>query len=297
MKQLLLFLFTLAVNIVHAQEQPNFPDMRSWMIYAGDTTERYIFADTAFVRASPGIKGAPADTLFAGDNVRITAITAKPLTIRGINGPWLKIDYSKNGEQKNGYIWQGLLSCAPLRRGDTKFIYGIERRADSLHLEGTNTDTIRRFMVGLKVVQQGGILARASFITPDDESANSSFGKVMSGMGLSNVQNVVVLSFSGEACGIPTYDYYFAWTNPGHLLPLPGKVNIADAGVFYQSETFTFPNEKNGKPDMILWNMTTEEATDKVDKNGENIMKTTEKKSAAYTWDGVNGKIAKSGQR
>ncbi len=294
---MLLFLFTFAIQTLHAQEQPHFPDMRSWMINAGYPTDRYIFADTAFVRMSPGIKGAPLDTLFAGDNITVTDVTEKTLTIRGINGPWLKIDYVKNGEQKNGYIWQGLVSCAPLRRGDTKFIYGIERRADSIHLDGTNTDTIRRFLVSLKVVQQGSIVAKASIITPDDESANSSTGKLMSGMGLSNVQNVVVLSFSGEACGIPTYDYYFAWTSTGRLLCLPGKVNIADAGAFYQTETFTFPNEKNGKPDMIVWNMTTEEATDKVDKDGNNIMKTTDKKSASYTWDGAKEQVTKANQR
>lgn len=293
MRKLLLFLFIVLANATYAQQEPYFPDMRSWMISDGDTTDRYVFADTAFVRMSAGTKEAPVDTLFAGDNITVAGVIPKALTIRGITGPWLKISYSKNGESKNGYIWQGLVSCAPLRRGDVKFVYGIERRSDSIHLSGTTRDTIRQYLVTLKVVQNGSIVAKASFVTPDDESANFSGGKVMSGMGLSNVQHIVVLTFEGGACGIPTYDYYLAWTNPHRLVRLPGKVNISDAGAFYQQETLTFPNEKNGKPDMLIWSTTTEEATEEVDKDGNEILKVTDKRSIVYSWDGVNGTVTK----
>lgn len=160
-----------------------------------------------------------------------------------------------------------------------------------MHRSGNRKDTIRSYLVTLKIVQGGRIIARSSLVTPDDESANFSAGRVMSGMGLTNVQNIIVLTFSGEACGIPTYDYYLAWTKNNQLVRFPDKTNIGEAGLFYHMETFTFPNEKNGKPDMIVWNMTTEEATDDVDKDGNNIMKTTDKKSTVYTWDGENGRI------
>ena len=295
MKKLLFILFILTVHSLHAQDTPDYPDMRSWVMYPGDSTERYVFADTAFIRISPGTKEAPADTLFAGDNIMVKEIIPKSLTIRGLKGPWLRINYAKNGEQKSGYIWQGLVSCAPLRRGETKFVYGIERRADSIAIAGINRDTIRRYLVVLKVVQKGMVVERTSIITPDDETANFSGGRVMSGMGLSNVQQIVVLTFSGEACAIPTYDYYHAWTNTGHLVRLPGKESVSDAGAFYQAETLTFPNEKNGQADKIIWNTVTEEATDDVDKDGNSIMKVTDKKSAVYGWDGVNEKVVKQG--
>jgi len=291
MKIPLLFLFLTLGNFVLAQDVPDFPDMRSWMINNNDTTDRYIFADTALVRVSTDTKQAPIDTLFAGDNITVTGITSKSLTIRGLKGPWLKINYTKNGVPKNGYIWQGLISCMPLRRGDVKFVYGIERRADSLHVVGKHRDTIPRFFVRLKVVQNGNILARAALITPDEESANFSYSRVMSGMGLTNVQNIVVITFGGEACGIPLYEHYFAWTKSNQLIRFPEKESGADAGVYYHSEIFTFPNEKNGKPDTITWNLIIEEATEKEDKNGNAIMKVTEKKSAVYTWDGATEKI------
>ncbi|HUP10808.1 MAG TPA: hypothetical protein VM187_01305, partial [Niastella sp.] len=234
----------------------------------------------------------PADTLFAGDNITVTGVTSNALTIRGLKGPWLKIKYTKDGEQKNGYVWQGLVSCMPLRRGDVKFVVGIERRADSVTGSGKDKFTMKRFLVKVKVVKQGVVLAKATFITDDDESANYCYGKIMSGMGLTNVQNMVNISFGGEACGIPTYNYYFAFTKSQQLVGFPGKESVSDAGVFYHGETFTFPNEKNGKPDMLVWNRIVEESTDKVDKNGNEILKVTERKSATYTWDGVNEKIS-----
>jgi hypothetical protein len=288
MEILLLFLCVTIANIAFAQDEPDFPDMRSWILRSDDTTDRYIFADTALIRISPDTKQPPIDTLFAGDNITIKGKSPNALTIRGLKGPWLKINYTKNGEQRNGYVWQGLVSCMPLRRGDVKFVYGIERRANRVTVSGKEKNTTSQYLVRLKVVRHGQVLARAEFLTYDDESANFSGGKIMSGMGLTNVQNIIVLTFSGEACGIPTYDYYLTFTKNSQLVRFPVKENVGDAGVYYHSETFTFPNEKNGKPDMVIWNMSVEEDTEKVDKNGDPVLKITEKKKAVYSWDGAN---------
>lgn len=291
MKGLLFILLISVTQFLYAQDAPYYPDMRSWMIGGSDTSNRYIFADTAFIRISPDTKQAPIDTLLAGDNITVTGVSTNSLSIRGIKGPWLNISYTKNGEPKSGYVWQGLVSLSPLRRGDTKFVFGIERRADSIYQSGKSKDTLRRYLVRLKVVQNGKILAKAGIITPDDESADLSGGKIMSGMGLTNVQHIIVLAFSGEACGVPSYDYYLAWTKDSVLVRFPDKMNVGDADVFYHSENFVFPNEKNGKPDMIIWDMIVEESTEKTDKDGNTILKVTDKKSISYAWDAINGKI------
>jgi hypothetical protein len=295
LKKLICIFLISCANFVYAQDKStlDFPDMRSWMLSEGDTIERYIFADTALVRSTPDTKLVPSDTLFTGDNISITGITNNSLTLRGIRGPWLKISYRKYGILKKGYIWQGLVSCTSLRKGNTKFIYAIDRRADSIYTSGKSKDTLRRYLVKLKVLKDGKTITKSSFLTYDDESAQYSNSRVMSGMGLTNVENIVVISFGGEACAIPLNEYYFALTNNNRLIRLPDKMNVSDAGSYYHTETFTFPNEKNGKPDMVIWNSTDEEATEKVNKKGEPIIKTTGKKSATYIWDGVNEKITK----
>src|SRR5262245_12204306 len=49
MKTLLLLFFLALGQFVFAQDEPEFPDMRSWGIRNNDTTDRYIFADTALI--------------------------------------------------------------------------------------------------------------------------------------------------------------------------------------------------------------------------------------------------------
>ncbi|QEC45050.1 hypothetical protein [Pseudobacter ginsenosidimutans] len=294
MKALILTLLTVSSIIAKGQSIENFPDMRTWGIYYTDTVERYIFADTAYIRISPDTKQSPIDTLFAGDNILVTGASANALTIRGIKGPWLKIKYVKNGEEKNGYIWQGLISCTPLRRGDLKFVFGIERRADSSYTADNRKENMPRYLVRLKVVQNGKIITRSSLITNDNESANFCDGKVMSGLGLTNVQNIVVISFSGAACGIPTLDYYFAFTKNNTLVRFPDKMNVGYAGAYYHEEKFIFPAEKNGKPDLLFWSMTEEEATDKTDQNGEPVMRTIARKNKTYTWNSQEESITET---
>lgn len=268
-------------------------DVRTWNLQVNDS--RYIFADTAFVRVSADTKQAPADTLFTGDDITVTAITDKLLNLKGLTAPWVQIKYKKNGIDKEGFLWQGLISFAPLRRGDTKFVYAIDRRVDSSFIADGAKMVNKQFVVKLKVVQAGILKSVSSCKVSDSEEANFTDAKIMSGLGLSNVQYIITVTFGGEACGIATNYFYFAWLNDSRLAPLPGRMSIGDAGVFYHDETFTFPAEKNGQPDMIYWNMTEGEATEKMDKNGEPVYKET-KATAKYSWDGVTGTFKKEGK-
>ena len=268
-------------------------DVRTWSLNENDS--RYVFADTAYVRISPDTKQAPADTLFAGDDITVSAITDKLLSLKGLSAPWVAVKYKKNGVDKEGFLWQGLISFAPMRRGDTKFVYAIDRRVDSTLVHDGVKSVSKIFVVKLKVVRAGKLLATSSCRVFDGESANFSEPKVMSGLGLSNVQNIVSLCFNGAACGVPSEYYYFAWMNDARLVPLPDRMTVGDAGVYYHDESFTFPAEKDGQPDVISWNMVEEEETEKVDKNGAPVMKVT-KDAAKYTWDGVNGTFKKLGK-
>jgi hypothetical protein len=75
--------------------------------------------------------------------------------------------------------------------------------------------------------------------------------KTIGHLGLSKLQNIYRISFSGESCGVPTFHYYFGWNGKKFQL-LPEKMNVGDADVFYHSEEFVFPSEKGGKANMIV---------------------------------------------
>ncbi|MBO9732884.1 MAG: hypothetical protein J7623_29845 [Chitinophaga sp.] len=272
-------------------------DVRTWSLAENDT--RYIFADTAFVRISTDTKQAPIDTLLTGEEITVVKITDKLLNLKGLTAPWIQVKYKKDGVDKEGYLWQGLISFRQVRRGDTKFIYAIDRRMDSTVVADDGVKMVMKyFLVKLKVVQAGQLKAVNSFKIFDGESANFGDAKIMSGLGLSNVQNIVVLTFGGEACGIESNYFYFAWLNDSRLVPLPARMSVGDAGAYYHDESFTFPAEKNGQPDIIRWDLVEGEATEKMDKNGEPVFKET-KSTFNYSWDGVNGtfKRAESGKQ
>lgn len=273
-----------------AQEQEQDYIFNTWM--AAKDESRYIFADTAMVRISPDTKQAAIDTLLAGDDIIITDIlTRNMFTLKGITAPWIQIKYKKDGIDKEGYVWEGLISFSPMRRGDLKFVYAYDRRVDTL----IENDKRFQYLVKLKVVQGRQLLAVTGFKIFDGESASFSYPKVMPALGLTNVQNIVSLSFGGEACGVSTDYYYFAWMKDGRLVPLPGRTEVGDAGAYYHGESFIFPGEKNGQPDTIILSMHDEEATEKMDKNGDPIMSVKET-SEKYSWDGVNGAFKKQGK-
>lgn len=294
MKTMLFFtltcLFTCFAAPLFAQDQEPESIFNTWMLSKDDS--RYIFADTALVRISPDTKQAAIDTLLAGDDIiAVDVLAGKLLTLKGLTLPWVQIKYKKDGVEKQGYVWEGLISFSPMRRGDMKFVFAYDRRVDTL----IDKEKRPQYIVKLKAVQARKILAATTFRIMDDESAGFSYVKVMGGLGLSNVQNIVSVGFGGEACGIPTNYYYFAWTKDGRIAALPGRMDDGEVGVYYHSESFIFPGEKDGMPDTIILKMREEEETNTRDKNGEPILSVTEE-FTRYSWDGISGAFKKLGK-
>jgi len=276
----LFIVVVLLSNFVQAQDAVYYDS--PWSI--SDSTDKYIFTDTAFIRPTAGTANNAADTLLCGHSVLVVNATDKPLTLKGITAPWVKISYTKNNMPKQGYVWAGLLSLKPLRRGNTKFIFGIDKfTADK---KAKADDYIQgKYTIVLKLLQNDTILNQYSFTRNKDESFSFTDTKVMSGMGLKNVSNIATLYHGGEACGIASNTLYFAVVN-NKIVKLPNLMSVGDADIYSHDETFTFPAEKNGRPNTIIWNMKEEEATEKLDKKGWPIYKKTSARKL-YNWNGA----------
>ncbi|MCW3464145.1 hypothetical protein [Chitinophaga nivalis] len=259
----------------------------TWNLQPGES--RYIFTDTAYVRTGPDTRQTIADTLFAGDEIIVREILEKPLALKGFTAPWLQISYKKDSVEKNGFLWQGLVSLTPLRRGDIRFIFGIDRRFTKTYQDNGVPYEASEILIRLKAVTGGTSIHSAEFRITDEETLNYTDGRIMSGLGLTNVRNIIVLTFSGAACGIPTNHYYFAWLQDNRLVRLPGRTDESDAGVYYHEERFVFPAEKGGQPDQIILNI--EDASnedEKVDKTGNPIY-IIKKSQQRFGWNGGNG--------
>ena len=140
-------------------------------------------------------------------------------------------------------------------------------------------------MIQLKAADASGkIIDTKEFKTDGGEAANFTDVKSLGNTKLANLTDVVRISFGGEACGIPTYYYYYGFTGD-KLLPLPGKYNVGDAGVFYHTETLLFPNESGGQPGKIIKLIEDEEVPEEeAEKENPKTKKTTSRET--YIWNG-----------
>ncbi|RXK81952.1 SH3 domain-containing protein [Filimonas effusa] len=245
---------------------------------AGDTLT--ILADTTFLRDQPAASGKILQQLPNGTQV-VFVKEAHRQRMKGFSANWIRVRVAGDSNQE-GFIWKGLTTLGCCNNGNTRFLYGLDR------VVNVKKDDVERWdcMVRLKVVNnENKKLADVSWPLKSSEATSFSSGKLLTGsMGLEGLTHIVRIYFSGEACGIPDDYFYFGWTG-AELLPLPGKMHIADAGVYYHSETLLFPSESGGKPGHIIKLIEEEEALDEMDKDGEPKMKKTSS-GEQYKWDG-----------
>lgn len=282
---LLTFFFFFAVYTAEAQFKES-TDYNIWSVRPGDTFR--IYGRMANIRTEPNTTSDIQDTLICGSKVIIREQGTVLENIKGIYAPWVSVQYNSLQGQREGYVWLGMLALGNFEKKGIRFLYGIEKLTAAQN--NTDEDFVPAvWYIHVKAIDNNGNILDEKEVTMNGMETSFSSGKLLGDMGLKNTEDIIRINFGGEACGIPTYYYYFGWTG-SKLLPLPGKMEVGDAGVFYHTETFLFPKEQGGQPDKIL--KLTEEAEaadDKTDQNGEPIFKVT-KSREVYIWDGSKAK-------
>ena len=245
-----------------------------WPLEQG--TSLSVYADKAYIRSTPSIKGTIVDSLLPGSPVVADeVITASPLTMKGLTAAWLKTHYTTGGKEIKGYVWVGLLALNTLTKDGITFVYGLEKRT-------VIDETEEKLTVRIKALDKDhNVLDMQEWTVSGGENARSSESKLLGEMGLDNIKEIFRLNFSGDACGLPTDYYYFGW-NGSKLLVLPGKSNVSDAGAFSYTETLIFPKEVGGQPGKILKLMVTEQYAE----DGETV-ESKKVEREVYTWDGI----------
>jgi hypothetical protein len=262
-KVFLLLTFIFSVFHIHAQ----------WNQFSYDSVN-YVFGDTAFIRAQPStVNSLVTDTLFAADMVRILEKSESSLTLKGISAPWFLVSYKKDSVEKTGYIWSGLLAFNAVRRGDTKFVCGANRIITKDTVLNGVKDCAKVCLIGIKVFRHGDKLASTQFnVLYYEELFRLIKTEVTGHLGLKNVENIVSVVITGEACDIPEDSYYFGFRK-NEIVPVYNAECIASAGLYYHNEILIFPAQKGGKENTIIWKMEHGEDTEKLDKKGEPIYK------------------------
>ncbi|MBC5835557.1 hypothetical protein G6N05_12450 [Flavobacterium sp. F372] len=283
-KIIFLLLFT---NLILSQEIASENYFWEFNYMNENGIEAVIGAKNCYIRQDATSNSQLLDSLQIGDKIKVIKNTTENLNIKGLNLSWVEIEYSKNNQIKTGFLWKGFIAVGNTTKGNTTFLTTIDSKyskkvqRDDYEYEGDF------YRISVKAINsENQIISEKSF---SKELSESHFfqNSAISSWGLKDLNSIYRISFSGEACGIPTLYYYFGW-NEKEFLELPEKYDMGDAGVFYHSEEFIFPKEKGGQTNTIIKTIKEAENTDENSNTYDFLVtKTTE----YYSWDGKNFKL------
>jgi hypothetical protein len=243
MKKVVFILLMLFVTLSYSQEEYN----HNYYWNFQDNSKALVGYTKCYVRESPSINSVILDSLQIGSEVMVKKTFDELYKFKGINVSWVEIKFKNNfGETKTGYLWKGFLALNFIKKQELTYLTTIEK-IEKFKSGGYIND---RFSISAKILNNNQFLNQITikkFLSESTYFENKTIGS----LGLSKLQNIYRISFSGESCGVPTLYFYFGW-NGTKLLLLPEKMNVGDADVYYHSEEFVFPSEKGGKPDLII---------------------------------------------
>ena len=245
----------------------------------------YIYADIANIRTAPNVSSEIKFKFSAGQEVVIVSIAKDSEgEIDGVGGIWLLV--STTDEEKNtGWIWSNSLSCKQLRRGNVKFVFGMDKYVKD------------KYKCTIKAVDNGKIVDRKSYeLYPDGTAFNNA--KIIDNVWLENVKYVVHLDLGGGACAFPTSNLYFAWLDEKKkLVELPPTFSVGDACAVSYGESLYVPSENNGGMYNLLLKVTEEGIPPKDDKFACEYDKWDWKyKTELFKWNGEKVIIIKNNQ-
>ncbi|MBS1584552.1 MAG: hypothetical protein JSS82_03220 [Bacteroidetes bacterium] len=243
---------------------------------AGD--KRYIYADTANIRASPNQFAEVQYRLPAGSEVSIISIGGAQI-INGKNAPWCLVSYTANGTSQTGYLWSGLMAPRELKKDGVLFLYGM--RFSSIEPSGPT-------LVDIKAMRGDSVIARCSFNVDVLQTAEGVHeAKLLSSKGLKGIDCILYFSYSGQACAVPTIEQYIAWDGQ-KFITLPQIYSEADAGAYTVEQKYTFPADKGGRPNEIRMREVIDQYGDDGDKVTSHRVKT-----RRYRWDAASHVLRK----
>ncbi len=254
-----------------------------------DSYKAIIGANNCYVRLEPSVSTAILDSLQLGNEILVLKSTDKTLKIKGINVSWVQIQYTKkSGESKNGFLWKGFLALNYTKKAGNTYLTTIDKIAKKLASENYEVED---FYIIAKILDDNNNLLDQKTIQKSISDSDYFENKTIGALGLKNLQDIYRISFSGEACGIPTFYYYFGWTGE-KLLLLPEKYAVGDAGTYYYSEEFIFPKELGGKPDLIIKKVEEAENADETGESDDYVFNVSEWREI-YKWDGAKATLIK----
>ena len=213
-----------------------------------------IGANNCYVREKPTVQSQLLDSLQIGKNIKVLKAADvndvnTDMQIKGLNVSWVEIEYLNNlGKQVKGFLWKGFIAVGSFKNQNETYLTTIDKVEKRSEKEPYQAEL---FSISVKIIDTNNNLVGQKTIKKEIGESHYFQNKTIGNLGLKDLNTIYRITFSGEACGIPTLYYYFGW-NGKNFLELPEKYDISDAGIYYHTEDFVFPKENGGKPDLVL---------------------------------------------
>lgn len=278
MKTLWTALFLLMLQFFTAQENEVYAD--GIFSFEENKTQK-IFTDWTRVRLDPGVNAQIVDSLQVNQQVMILKKENAVLKLGERNANWYKISYQKGENTLEGYIWGGNLCVGYRNKNGYDFLFGLSKTIDRKNKEINEIE--KQNIAGIKVLEGNTLIDEVYFDTGRAEELSSAAFNIESNHKLQNVEFTLKAMVSGEACGIASYDQYVLFKGK-KLIALPQLTNVGDAGVFYHSEEFIFPNDKGGVPNAFILKVEDMEVDERDREKKKHSFRT-------YLWNGNTYKL------
>ncbi|MGI9583803.1 SH3 domain-containing protein [Chryseobacterium sp. RRHN12] len=278
MKTLWTALFLLMLQFFAAQENEAYAD---GIFGFEENKAQKIFTDWTRVRLNPGVNSQIVDSLQTNQQVMILKKEEGVLKLGERAANWYKISYQKGGNTLEGYIWGGNLCVGYRNKNGYDFLFGLSKTIDRMNKELNEIE--KQNIAGIKAMEGNTLIDEVYFDTGKREELSSGSFNIESSHKLQNVEFTLKAGVSGEACGIAGYDQYVLFKDK-KLIALPQLMNVGDAGAFYHSEEFVFPNDKGGMPNAFILKVEDMEIDEKDREKKKQSSKT-------YLWNGNSYKL------
>ncbi|AZB25061.1 MULTISPECIES: SH3 domain-containing protein [Chryseobacterium] len=280
MKTLWTALLLLTVQLFTAQENEVYAD---GVFNFTENKNQKIFTDWTRVRKEPGVNAQILDSLQSNQQIMILkkeeSVPVLQLGERRAN--WYKISYQKGETMGEGYIWGGNLCVGYRNKNGYDFLFGLSKTVDRKN--NSLNEIVKQNIAGIKVMEGNTLIEEIYFDTGKGEELSTASFTIESNHKLQDIEFTLKAMVSGEACGIGTYDQYVLYKDK-KLIALPQLMNVGDAGVYYHSEQYVFPNDKGGIPNAFILKVEDMETDDKDREKKTHSSKT-------YLWNGSSYKL------
>lgn len=280
MKTLLTALLLLTLQLLTAQENEVYAD---GVFNFTENKSQKIFTDWTRIRKEPGVNAQIIDSLQSNQLVMILQKeeTVPVLQLGERKANWYKVSYQKGDVMSEGYVWGGNLCVGYRNKNGYDFLFGLSKTIDKKTKPLNEIE--KQNIAGIKVMEGSTLIDEVYFDTGKGEELSFASFNIESNHKLENVELTLKAMVSGEACGIAIYDQYVLFRNK-KLVALPQLMNVGDAGAYYHSEEYVFPNDKGGVANTFILKVEDMEVDEKEREKKKHSSKT-------YLWNGSSYKL------